>query len=97
MFVRRRTASARFGALIPTSFDVSFRAYRRGLRMRTTVALDEELIAKAQEFTGLTEKSALIREALKALIERESARRLALLGGTEPQLKDIPRRRSAPK
>jgi Arc/MetJ family transcription regulator len=65
--------------------------------MRTTVALDDELIAKAQEFTGLTEKSALIREALKALIERESARRLALLGGTEPQLKDIPRRRSAPK
>ncbi|MFO1102462.1 MAG: type II toxin-antitoxin system VapB family antitoxin [Methylocystis sp.] len=65
--------------------------------MRTTVALDDELVAKAQDFTGLTEKSALIREALKALIERESARRLALLGGTEPQLKDIPRRRSAPK
>ncbi len=65
--------------------------------MRTTIALDDELVAKAQAFTGLTEKSALIREALKALIERESARRLALLGGTEPQLKDIPRRRSAPK
>ncbi|MBM3550664.1 MAG: type II toxin-antitoxin system VapB family antitoxin [Alphaproteobacteria bacterium] len=65
--------------------------------MRTTIALDDELVAKAQDFTGLTEKSALIREALKALIERESARRLALLGGTEPQLKDIPRRRSAPK
>ncbi|WP_292531931.1 type II toxin-antitoxin system VapB family antitoxin [Methylocystis sp.] len=65
--------------------------------MRTTIALDDELVAKAQAFTGLTEKSALVREALKALIERESARRLALLGGTEPQLKDIPRRRSAPK
>jgi Arc/MetJ family transcription regulator len=65
--------------------------------MRTTIALDDELVAKAQAFTGLTEKSALVREALKALIERESARRLALLGGTEPQLKEIPRRRSAPK
>ena len=43
--------------------------------MRTTLALDDELVAKAQAFTGLTEKSALVREALKALIERESARR----------------------
>ncbi|MBG0796619.1 type II toxin-antitoxin system VapB family antitoxin [Methylocystis sp. L43] len=65
--------------------------------MRTTIALDDELVAKAQDFTGLTEKSALIREALKALIERESARRLARLGGSEPQLQDIPRRRSTPK
>ncbi|QBC31025.1 type II toxin-antitoxin system VapB family antitoxin [Pandoraea sp. XY-2] len=48
--------------------------------MRTTLALDDELLAKAQAFTGLQEKSALIREALKALIERESARRLARLG-----------------
>jgi len=65
--------------------------------MRTTIALDDELVAKAQALAGLTEKSALVREALRALIERESARRLALLGGTEPQLKDMPRRRSAPK
>lgn len=65
--------------------------------MRTTIALDDELVAKAQDFTGLTEKSALIREALKALIERESARRLARLGGSELQLQDIPRRRSTPK
>ncbi|MBG0793576.1 type II toxin-antitoxin system VapB family antitoxin [Methylocystis sp. H62] len=65
--------------------------------MRTTIALDDELVAKAQDFTGLTEKSALIREALKALIERESAQRLARLGGSEPQLQDIPRRRSTPK
>ncbi|MGB5085428.1 MAG: type II toxin-antitoxin system VapB family antitoxin [Methylocystis silviterrae] len=65
--------------------------------MRTTIALDDELVAKAQDFTGLTEKSLLIREALKALIERESARRLARLGGSEPQLQDIPRRRSTPK
>ena len=61
--------------------------------MRTTLALDDELIAKAQDFTGLHEKSALVREALEALIERESARRLALLGGSEPGLNTIPRRR----
>ncbi|MEQ8193314.1 MAG: type II toxin-antitoxin system VapB family antitoxin [Rhodospirillales bacterium] len=62
--------------------------------MRTTLALDDELVSKAQDFTGLKEKSALVREALKALIERESARRLARLGGTEPDLKR-PRRRRA--
>ena len=61
--------------------------------MRTTLALDDELLAKAQFFTGLKEKSALVREALKALIERESARRLARLGGTEPNLTAAPRRR----
>jgi len=64
--------------------------------MRTTVALDEALLARAQFFTGLTEKSALMREALGALIERESARRLAQLGGSQPQLMDIPRRRMDP-
>jgi Arc/MetJ family transcription regulator len=61
--------------------------------MRTTVALDDDLVRAAQEFTGVGEKAALIREALKALIERESARRLASLGGTMPGLKRIPRRR----
>jgi Arc/MetJ family transcription regulator len=65
--------------------------------MRTTLALDEELLAKAQAYTGVREKSALVREALKALIERESARRLARLGGSEPRLASIPRRRSRPK
>lgn len=64
--------------------------------MRTTLALDEELLAKAQAFTGLTAKSALVREALKALIERESARRLARLGGSEPGLATAPRRRPEP-
>ena len=64
--------------------------------MRTTVALDDALIKKAQAVTGLHEKAALLREALKALIERESARRLALLGGTEPQLKAVSRRRADP-
>jgi Arc/MetJ family transcription regulator len=62
--------------------------------MRTTIAIDDELFAKAQEYTGLKEKSALVREALKALVEREAARRLARLGGTEPQLRPVPRRRS---
>ena len=52
--------------------------------MRTTVALDDELLAKAQEFTGLKEKSALINRALKTLVEREAARRLARLGGSQP-------------
>jgi Arc/MetJ family transcription regulator len=63
--------------------------------MRTTLALDDEQIAKAQALTGLTEKSALVREALRALIERESARRLARLGGSEPDLVAVPRRRTA--
>ena len=64
--------------------------------MRTTLALDDDLLAKAQALTGLAEKTALVREALRALIERESARRLALLGGSEPQLADAPRRQSEP-
>jgi Arc/MetJ family transcription regulator len=62
--------------------------------VRTTLALDDDLLAKAQAFTGLQEKSALIREALKALIERESARRLARLGGSEPDLKPVRRRQA---
>src|SRR5260370_39738117 len=61
--------------------------------MRTTLALDDELLAEAQRLTGTTEKSALIREALRALIQRESASRLARLGVTEPALSEIPRRR----
>jgi Arc/MetJ family transcription regulator len=61
--------------------------------MRTTLALDDDLLAEATRLTGTTEKAALVREALRALIERESARRLALLGGTEPGVSNIPRRR----
>jgi Arc/MetJ family transcription regulator len=64
--------------------------------MRTTLALDDDLLAKATNLTGLKEKSALVREALNALIERESARRLARLGGSEPDLKLVPRRRAEP-
>ncbi|MDW5315680.1 type II toxin-antitoxin system VapB family antitoxin [Rhizobium sp. PL01] len=62
--------------------------------MRTTIVLDDELMAKAEAYTGLTEKSAIVREALKALVQREAARRLALLGGSQPDLEDVPRRRS---
>jgi Arc/MetJ family transcription regulator len=62
--------------------------------MRTTVTLDDELVAKAQEYTGIQERSALVREALKALVQREAARRLARLGGTQPDLKPVRRRRS---
>ena len=63
--------------------------------MRTTLALDDDLVRTAQEFTGVVEKTALVREALKSLIERESYRRLAALGGTMPELEDIPRRRTS--
>jgi Arc/MetJ family transcription regulator len=65
--------------------------------MRTTLALDDDLVRLAQEFTGVAEKTALVREALKALIERESSRRLAALGGTMPELEDVPRRRASEK
>ena len=75
-------------ALRRTSFDAIIGA------MRTTLALDDDLVRIAQEFTGVAEKTALVREALKALIERESARRLASLGGRMPGLKNIPRRRT---
>jgi Arc/MetJ family transcription regulator len=61
--------------------------------MRTTLALDDDLVSTAQELTGVTEKTALVRAGLKALIERESARRLAALGGIAPDFPDIPRRR----
>ena len=62
--------------------------------MRATVALDDELIQKAQEFSGITERTALLREGLRALIHREASRRLAKLGGSEPQLEDIKRTRA---
>jgi len=65
--------------------------------MRTTVTLDNELVEKARFYTGIKETPALIREALKSLIEREAARRLARLGGTEPDLRPVPRRRMGRK
>lgn len=63
--------------------------------MRTTIVLDDELLEKAQALTHVKEKSALVKEALKALIERENAKRLANLGGSEPQLEIIPRRQTS--
>ena len=62
--------------------------------MRTTLNIDDQLLAKAQHITGVTGKSVLVHEGLKALIERESAKRLARLGGSQPNLQRIPRRRS---
>jgi len=67
--------------------------HARMTTMRTTVNLDDELLAEAQRLTGTSERTALIHAGLKALIERESARRLARLGGSEPRLEPIPRRR----
>lgn len=60
--------------------------------MRTTLSLDDDLLATAQELTGVVENSVLVRRALTALIQQESASRLARLGGSEPQLEDVPRR-----
>ncbi len=62
--------------------------------MRTTLNIDEDLLEQARLLSGVEEKTALVREGLKALIERESARRLARLGGSDPLLAPIPRRRS---
>jgi Arc/MetJ family transcription regulator len=81
---------------ITSNDDKIVLAIREIIAIRTTLALDDELVAQAQAYTGLTEKSALVREALKALIERESARRLALLGGSEADAIAPPRRRSRP-
>jgi Arc/MetJ family transcription regulator len=62
--------------------------------MRTTLNIDDALLRRASELTGITEKTALLRLGLEALIARESARRLARLGGTEKGLKPVRRRRS---
>jgi Arc/MetJ family transcription regulator len=64
--------------------------------MGTSVVIDDNLLAEARRLTGLKETTDVMREALRALIERESARRLARLGGSEPELREIPRRRSEP-
>lgn len=64
--------------------------------MRATVSLDDALLAKAHSLSGLKERTALLNAALRALVERESARELARLGGSEPRLKPVSRRRAAP-
>jgi len=61
--------------------------------MRTTLIIDDELLERAREYTGIQEKTALVHAGLRALIAGEAAKRLAALGGSEPGLRDIPRRR----
>lgn len=63
--------------------------------MRATINIDDDLLERAKSLTDITENPKLIREALEALIEREAAKRLAQLGGTEPDLTAPPRRRAA--
>ena len=65
------------------------------MHMRTTLIIDEHLIERARELTGIQEKTALVRAGLEALIAREAGKRLATLGGSQPKLASIPRRRSA--
>jgi Arc/MetJ family transcription regulator len=65
--------------------------------MRTTINIDDDLLAKAAKLTGPLDRTAMVHEGLRALIERESARRLARLGGTQPALKVAPRRREEPQ
>lgn len=63
--------------------------------MRTTLVIDDGQLATARELSGIKETTAVVREALQALIERESSRRLARLGGSEPGLTPVSRRRTA--
>ena len=63
--------------------------------MRTTLIIDDMLLERAREATGIQEKTALVKAGLEALIAREAGKRLAALGGTQPRLRDVPRRRSA--
>ena len=71
--------------------------YERAIlnHMKSTLNIDDDLLARASELTGVREKTALVRRALEALIALESSRRLAALGGSEPKLEPIPRRRTA--
>jgi Arc/MetJ family transcription regulator len=69
----------------------------QGDRMRTTITIDDDLLESARRYTGETEKSAIIRAALKAYVAYEAARRLARLGGTEPDAQTPPRRRMDPE
>jgi hypothetical protein len=66
------------------------------MHMRTTLIIEDELVEQARELTGIDEKTALVRAGLEALIARESAKRLAAMGGSQPQLRSIPRRQSQP-
>ena len=61
--------------------------------MRTTLNVDDKLLEDARRLTGIESRAALVNEGLRALVERESARRLAALGGSAPELRAVPRRR----
>ena len=74
-------------------YDMMIKKFSRP-PLRTTVNIDDELLTQAQTLTGIRERATLMRMALEALIEREAARRLARLGGTEPDIEDVPRRRA---
>ncbi len=76
--------------------DISILYRHTHMHMRTTLILDDTLLDHARELTGIEEKTALVRAGLRALVASESARRLAALGGTEPDLRPIPRRRPEP-
>ena len=65
------------------------------MHMRTTLIIDDALLERAKELTGIEEKTAVVRAGLEALIAREAGKRLAALGGTQPQISDVPRRRFA--
>ena len=67
------------------------------MHMRTTLNIDDELLEKAARLSGLREKTAIVRAGLEALIARAAAKRLAALGGTQPDLRPIPRRRLRPR
>lgn len=83
---------------IPLTLPLRYvHTWHRLMHMRTTLIIDDALLAEAQRLTGITEKTAVIHAGLKELIAREAARRLAALGGTMPDLKPIPRRRPAVK
>lgn len=82
-------------ALLEASNDVYLMQTKMEGTLRTTLNLDDELLEEARRLTGVQERTSLIHEGLRALISRESARRLARLGGSEPKLKPVPRRRSS--
>ena len=65
------------------------------MHMRATLIIDEDLLERARDLTGIQEKTALVRAGLEALIAREAGKRLAALGGTQPKIADVPRRRTA--
>lgn len=77
--------------------ECPFNPYKQCMlvRMRTTLNIDDAILEQASRLTGVREKTKLVRMGLESLVERESSRRLAKLGGTEPKLKSVPRRRSS--